>query len=214
LGPGGEFHLLGLGIHRPSSGFISAIGELSRRREERNREIHLKMRKMGIDAAWEDVRSLSGGHSFGRIHFAGMLIKMKIVKTYEQAFARFLCIGKPLYVPKEGLAFEEAVALIRESAGIPVLAHPGSLFVAWGRLPDLIKALKERGLTGIEAWHPTARAQVCRRLADLGESLDLYITEGSDFHGAIRPERTLGYSHRGRKINDEVLALIPELCAD
>jgi predicted metal-dependent phosphoesterase TrpH len=169
------------------------------------------MAEMGIEAQWEDVKSLSGGHSVGRLHFARLLILRKIVKNYEQAFARYLGAGKPLYVPKVNLEFDEAAALIRESGGIPVLAHPMSLFVAWGRLPDLIKALQERGLMGIEAWHPTARAQSCRRLAELAKQLGLYITEGSDFHGSIRPERILGYSHRSRKIDDEVLAAIPEL---
>jgi len=210
-GPGGEFHLLGLGISSPSPGFIAAINKLSRRREERNREMLRKMNEMGIEAALEDVRALSGGHSVGRLHFARLLINLKIVKNAEQAFARFLGTGKPLYVPKDGLIFEEAAALIRESAGLPVLAHPMSLFVAWGRLPELLKALKDRGLAGIEAWHPTAKPGSCRRLAELGKSLGLYVTEGSDFHGAVRPERKLGYSSRGRKIEDAVLEAIPEL---
>jgi predicted metal-dependent phosphoesterase TrpH len=213
-GPGGEFHLLGLGIRSPSSGFISAINELFRRREARNFGILQKMAEMGIEAQWEDVKRLSGGHSVGRLHFARLLINMRIVKNYEQAFAQFLGAGKPLFVPKENLAFDEAVALIRESGGIPVLAHPMSLFVAWGRLPELVKTLKERGLMGIEAWHPTAKAQSCRRLTELGKSLGLYITEGSDFHGSIRPERALGYSHRGRKIDNQVLEAIPELRAE
>jgi hypothetical protein len=116
-----------------------------------------------------------------------------------------------MYVPKEGLFFEEAVTLIRESGGIPVLAHPISLYVAWGRLPDLIKTLKEMGLMGLEAWHPTAKRSPCQRLEALGKSLGLYITEGSDFHGSLRPDRRLGFSGKGRKISDAVLEAIPEL---
>ena len=211
IGPGGEFHLLGLGLNRPSPGFLDAINDLSRRREERNREMLRRMGEIGINASWEDVKSLSGGVSIGRLHFARLLINRKIVKNQEQAFARYLGVGKPLYVHKEGMVFEEAVALIRESGGIPVLAHPGSLYVAWGRLPGLIKALKDRGLMGIEAWHPTAKPRFCRRIAELGISLGLYLTEGSDFHGSIRPDRSLGHSSPGRKISDQVLEAIPEL---
>jgi predicted metal-dependent phosphoesterase TrpH len=212
LGPGGEFHLLGLGISKPSPAFLAAVAELSRRREARNREILDKMRELSIDASWEDILALSGGHSLGRPHFASLLINRKIVRDQEQAFARYLGIGKPLYVPKEGLAFEEAAALIRESGGIPVMAHPLSLFIAWGRLPDLLKTLKNLGLMGLEAWHPAAKPGSCRRLEALGESLGLYITEGSDFHGLIRPDRKLGCSNKGRQIKDTVLEAIPELC--
>jgi predicted metal-dependent phosphoesterase TrpH len=211
LGPGGEFHLLGLGINSPSPGFIAAIGELSRRREARNREILDRMRELSIDADWDELSALSGGHSLGRPHFAALLVKKNIVKNVNQAFNRYLGIGKPLYVPKEGLAFDKAVVLIRESGGIPVLAHPISLYVAWGRLPDLIKTLKDMGLMGLEAWHPTAKPGSCRRLEDLAKTLGLYITEGSEFHGSARPDRRLGYSSKGRKIDDVILEAIPEL---
>ena len=211
-GPGGEFHLLGLGISSPSSGFLAAIDDLSRRREARNREILNRMHELGMDAAWEDLLALAGSsHSLGRPHFASLLIKKKIVRNREQAFARYLKMGKPLYVPKAGLAFEEAVSLIGESGGIPVLAHPMSLYVAWGRLPELVKALKAGGLKGIEAWHPAASAKNCRRLEELGRALGLYITEGSDFHGTSRPDRRLGCSHRNREISAAILEAIPGL---
>jgi len=229
LGPGGEFHLLGLGLKAPSPAFIAAVGELSRRREARNREILDRMHELSIEATWEELLDIakgessdksttksgsaakSNGDSVGRPHFASLLVKHKIVKNRNQAFSRYLGIGKPLYVPKVGLDFEQAIAVIRESGGIPVLAHPLSLYVAWGRLPDLIKILKGLGLMGLEAWHPAAKPGSCRRLETLAKSLGLYVTEGSDFHGSIRPDRKLGYSTKGRKINDTVLAAMPEL---
>jgi len=211
LGPGGEFHLLGLGIKSPVPAFITAIEELSRRREARNREILGRMHELSINASWEDITALSGGHSLGRPHFAAMLVKLKIVKNIDQAFSRYLGAGMPLYAAKEGIAFDEAAALIRQSGGIPVLAHPTSLYVAWGRLPALIETLKDMGLMGLEAWHPTAKAASCRRLEALAQSLGLYATEGSDFHGQARRDRKLGWSHKNRKISDAVLEAIPEL---
>jgi len=232
LGPGGEFHLLGLGI-KPNPAFTAVIGELFRRREERNLKIMDKMHELSIEASWDELLALadsignngqpddaqssalsstqSGSRSLGRPHFANLLVKKKIVKSVDQAFSRYLGVGKPLYVPKDGLAFEEAAALIRESGGIPVLAHPMSLYIAWGRLPEMVKALKDRGLMGIEAWHPLAKQNSCRRLEALGKSLGLYITEGSDFHGLTRPGRKLGYSGRGRPISEAVVQAIPEL---
>jgi predicted metal-dependent phosphoesterase TrpH len=226
LGPGGEFHLLGLGINSPTPAFISAVEGLARRREVRNREILDRMVELSIitpngqETAWNELLTIAGGksmtsrgsgHSLGRPHFAALLIKLKIVKNVNQAFARYLGVGKPLYVPKDGLVFGEAVSLIRESGGIPVLAHPISLFVSWGHLPDLVRTLKDMGLMGLEAWHPTAKPGSCRRLESLAKSLGLYVTEGSDYHGSIRPDRKLGYSSRDRKIDDSLLDAIPEL---
>ncbi|MCL2185963.1 MAG: PHP domain-containing protein [Treponema sp.] len=211
LGSGGEFHLLGLGINKPSPAFITAVEGLFRLREARNKEILNRMHEFSIDVTWEEIKSLSGGHAVGRPHFAAYMVKKKIVKNVSQAFERYLGVGKPFYVPKEGLFFEEAASLIRESGGVPILAHPISLFIAWGRLPDLITSLKDMGLAGLEAWHPTARNASCRRLEALGKSLGLYITEGSDFHGSVRPDHRLGYSGKYRKINESILEAIPEL---
>jgi 3',5'-nucleoside bisphosphate phosphatase len=217
LGPGGEMHLLGLGIKSPSPAFLAGIAELSRRREERNREILDNMNALGIEACWDDILAEAGvansanSLSIGRPHFASFLVKRKIVRNTDLAFARYLKPGKPLYVPKAGLPFAQAAALIRESGGIPVLAHPMSLYIAWGCLPDLVKVLKKQGLMGIEAWHPVAKANACRRLEEMGRSLGLYITEGSDFHGATRLGRHLGISNKGRTISESVLEAIPEL---
>jgi len=218
---GGEFHLLGLGIHTPSGGLIAAIKELARRREDRNLEIVEKMNNAGISVSYDEIKAIAndpeaqkkGTQSIGRPHFAAYLVKKKLVKNREQAFRRYIGQGKPFYTPKEGLEFERAAEAIRESGGIAVLAHPMSLFVAWGRLPDLIKKLKDRGLDGLEAWHPTAKVSACKRLEELGKKLGLCITAGSDFHGEGRPDRKLGITSGGRKIEDHFLEAIRSLTA-
>jgi predicted metal-dependent phosphoesterase TrpH len=207
----GEFHLLGLGLTRPSPAFLTAVDSLARFREVRNRKILDRLRALGIYADYEEVRSFSGGGSIGRPHFASFLISRGLVKNHEQAFARYLGRGKPLFVPKKALEFDRAVTHIKESGGIAVLAHPMSLYVAWGRLPDFVRNLKDRGLDGLEAWHPTAKPRSCKRLEALGRSLGLYITEGSDFHGEARSDRKLGHSSGDRKIADSVLEAIPDL---
>ena len=207
----GEFHLLGLGIRDPAPSFIEALDELSRRREERNLKILETMRSMGIKADYKELKT--GGGSIGRPHFADLLVQRGIVKDREQAFSRYLAGGKPLYIAKEGLEFGRALRCIKESGGIAVLAHPMSLYVSCGRLPDLVKSLAAQGLDCLEAWHPTAKPRTCKRLEELAGSLGLCVSAGSDFHGAARPDRKLGITAGGRKIEDAVLEAIPELAA-
>jgi predicted metal-dependent phosphoesterase TrpH len=223
----GQFHLLGLGISRPGPAFTGAVERLSRLRGDRNREILDRMREMGIEAGMEELEALARGPreepdpgeggspapSVGRPHFAALLVKRGIVKNQESAFVRYLGLGKPLYVPKPGLDFDQAQALIRESAGLPILAHPLSLYLSWNRLPDFLEELKDQGLAGIEAWHPAAKVQECRRLEETARKLGLYVSAGSDFHGEARPDRRLGHTCGGRRIDDAVLEAIPELAA-
>lgn len=212
VSPPGEFHLLGLGITKPVPAFLEALPALARYRETRNREILDRLRELGLHADYDELRTLAGGGSIGRPHIAALLVKHRLAKDGEQAFSQYLGRGRPFYVPKEGLSFQKALTLIKESGGIAVLAHPMSLYVAWGKLPDLIQELAAQGLDGLEAWHPTTKHRSCKRLEDLAKSLRLRVTEGSDFHGEARPDRKLGLSGKDRKIDDSVLAAIPELC--
>jgi predicted metal-dependent phosphoesterase TrpH len=85
-----------------------------------------------------------------------------------------------------------------------------SLYTAWGRLPDLLKSLKDRGLDGLEAWHPATKVSACRRLEELGRKLELVITAGSDFHGESRLDRKLGFTAGGKKIDESFLEGLPE----
>ena len=217
---GGEFHLLGLGINKPSQGFLAEVEELAQRRQVRNLEIVERMNQAGIDATYDDVKTIASGpkgfepepgtlnprrQSIGRLHFAALLTKLKIVKNREQAFLRYLSKGKPFFTPKAGLEFERAVEIIRESGGIAILAHPMSLYVSWGHLPDLVKSLKEKGLDGLEAWHPNTKLSACKRLEALAKDLGLYITAGSDYHGEARPDRKLGITAGGQKIEETLL---------
>ncbi|MCL2558617.1 MAG: PHP domain-containing protein [Treponema sp.] len=209
IGPGGEMHLLGLGLNAPSPAFIAAIAELAARRQRRNGEILDRMHELGIEAEWDEVLALSGGGSVGRPHFAALLVKKGIARGVEQAFERFLAPGMPLYAPKEGLDFALAAALIRESGGAPVLAHPTTLRVAWSRLAAILGAMREMGLGGVEAWHPATKPGACRRLEALGKSLGLCVTEGSDWHGDAWHGRKLGHSGKDRRISAALLDGLP-----
>ncbi len=206
----GEFHLLGLGLTRTSDSFKEALNELNILREKRNREILEKMNELGIDVQYEDIKALSKGKIIGRPHFAALLVNRKIVKKREQAFDKYLAKNRPFYVPKQGLDLERAIHIIKESGGIPVLAHPLSLYVSWGKLPDLLKSFQEKGIEGIEAWHPAAKARACKRLEELGRKMNLHITAGSDFHGEPRLDRKLGITAGNRKIEDSFLEIFPE----
>jgi len=218
----GEFHLLGLGLGELKDGFTRVLEELSRRREERNMEIVDRMNKAGIEVSYSEISKQAGrsetgtatsGRSIGRPHFAAYLAEKKIVKNRKQAFSRYLGKGRPFYIPKVGLEFDLALKTIHESGGIAVLAHPMSLYTAWGKLPELIKSLKEKGLDGIEAWHPSTKVSYCKRLEELGRKLGLYITAGSDFHGEARKDRKLGVTAGGKIISETFLEDIPALGA-
>ena len=199
----GEFHLLGLGLKNPSKSLHEILQKVIENRNERNRKIIEKMQNDGIDISFEEMQEKYSGTSIGRPHFAAIMVEKKIVKTTQLAFNLYLTKGKPYYVERTGSNLDEAIIAIQESGGIPVVAHPMSLYLSWGKLPETLQSFYEKGVGGIEAFHPGARMTDCLRLEELGRKIGFFVTAGSDFHGEkIRPDRKLGYTVGKRKIDD------------
>ena len=206
--PTGEFHLLGLGLKEISPSLKEIIENLQKNRGERNYLMFEKLVSLFPNLSWEELQAMFPNTSLGRPHFARYLVAKGIVKQNQTAFDKFLGKGRECYIPRSGANLDEAIVAISESGGYPVIAHPMSLFVSWGKLPDVIQDLYYRGVVGLEAYHPGARNSECFRLDELGRKLGFFITGASDFHGEkIRKDRKLGHTCGGRKIDTK---LIPE----
>lgn len=203
---GGEFHLLGLGINRWRGQFETALLSLQHERTVRNRVILDRMREAGIEVEYSEVEDLAGGEIIGRPHFARMLVSRGIVRNIEDAFNRFLKPGMPYYASKRTITVREAADLIHAAGGLAVIAHPLTLYLGWRVLPDRIRAYRDEGVDGIEAYHSNATYRECRRLEDIARNLGMLVTAGSDFHGSHIPSRRLGRTCDGRVIDDAFAA--------
>ncbi|MGH7279326.1 MAG: PHP domain-containing protein, partial [Candidatus Rokuibacteriota bacterium] len=73
----------------------------------------------------------------------------------------------------------EAIAVIRNARGVPVLAHPGV-----ADLDALIPGLIETGLMGIEAWYNEHSARQTATYLEICRAHGLLATGGSDYHGS------------------------------
>ena len=193
----GEFHLLGLGLKSICEELEEITRQLQGGRKSRNQKILQKMAEAGHDVSYEEFVSLSGGEgredTLGRPHLASYFVKKNIVRKAQAAFDRFLGKSAPFYIERQGSDLDEAIFAIKKSGGVPVIAHPLSLYVSWGKIADILREIKSRGVQGLEAWHPGAREADCRRLERLARELGFFVTAGSDFHGkSVRADRRLG----------------------
>lgn len=205
----GECHLLGLGLDIGTPAGLVDLEALAialrSDREERNRGIADRMRADGLDVEYAGVQALSPNGVVGRPHFARYLADRGIVRNRQQAFDRYLAKDRPYYVPRKGVSLDAAVAAIRAAGGLPILAHPLSLYVSWGHIPSILTDFRDRGVVGIEAWHPAVRVVDGKRLEALAGELGLLVTAGSDFHGEARPDRKIGRTAGRLAIDDRYL---------
>ncbi|MCR5218668.1 MAG: PHP domain-containing protein, partial [Treponema sp.] len=92
---------------------------------------------------------------------------------------------------------------IKSSGGIPVQAHPMSMYVSWGKMEETLRRIRNAGVMGLEAWHPGVRVAEAERLEKLADTLGMFVTAGSDFHGEkVRADRMIGHTAGKKEIND------------
>jgi predicted metal-dependent phosphoesterase TrpH len=98
-------------------------------------------------------------------------------------------LGERWRVPKEDTEVFRALSLVLDAGGIPVFAHPRA--TRRGRVvPDeLIVAMAEAGLAGLEADHDDHSPAEREEIRGLARELGLVATGSSDFHGSNKPVR-------------------------
>ncbi len=212
--PTGEFHLLGLGLQKTSESLDSIIKFQEQERYNRNVQMAQKLQEAGVDITFEEVLEHFDTKNIGRPHFAQLMVEKKIVKTRQLAFDKYFAKGRSCFVDRTGADLKMAIKSIKESGGVPVIAHPLSLYVSWGKIEDTIRGIRDAGVVGLEAWHPGARHGEAIRLEELARRLDMFVTGGSDFHGEkVRADRHIGYTAGNKKIDDRFYyeELLPNL---
>ncbi|MBO5137775.1 MAG: PHP domain-containing protein [Spirochaetaceae bacterium] len=203
--PTGEFHLLGLGLVNTSPQLQEIIQQLQQDRKNRNSRIIEKMQSDGINISEQALAEMFPGATLGRPHIASFLVAKKICKTRQQAFDKYIGKHKPYYSERIGADLDKAIAAIVASGGIPVLAHPLSLYISYGKIEATLANLRDRGVLGLEAFHSGVRKTDALRLEEIARKLDFFVTGGSDFHGeGIRADRKIGYACGGEKIPERL----------
>lgn len=202
----GSMHLLGffLDIHHPL--LNERLGYLQKARAERNPKIVERLNRLGIELTYEEVLKASGGGQVGRPHFAQVLLEKNYVRTFQEAFDRFLKKGAPAYVDKFRFTAKEALHFINETKGVAVLAHPNTLnMIGYSELETLILRLIEEGLKGIEVYYPEHSPLEVARYKTLAERYGLLITGGTDYHGIEKNRLDIGVGRGEMKLHYSIV---------
>jgi predicted metal-dependent phosphoesterase TrpH len=201
----GTMHMLGYFVGHEDDGLERKLRRIREGREERNREILRRLNGLGFAITWEEVKSFAQEDVVGRPHFAQALIARGYVGGKDEAFDRYLGKGKPAYADRWRLNPEESVRMIRESGGVPVLAHPFTLQRKREELWALVSSLREKGLEGVEVYYPEHTSELQSQYLALARSFGLVATGGSDFHGALAPDIRMGTGFGSLRVPPEAV---------
>lgn len=207
---GQDVHIVGLFIDYRRDAFAARLKEFVDSRTARNHKMCRLLQEAGIDVTYQALLEEFPGSVITRAHYAKYMLNHGYVKSVKEAFDRYVGDRCPCYVPREKVTPVQAVKLILEAGGVPVLAHPILYHMSDRRLEALTAELKEAGLIGIEAVYSTYRPFEERRIRALAAKYDLRISGGSDFHGDNKPGLDLGVGYGNLFVPYDVLEKLRE----
>jgi len=197
-------HILGYCFRHDDPVFQGKLLKIQEGRRIRNIRIIENLSRLGIEVTVNELKRYSEYGQTGRPHIARMLVDKGVVRTVDQAFAKYLKRGAAAYAERFKLGAGEAIGLIRGAGGITVLAHPACLDPTLAIIPSLLEKLQKLGLGGVEVYYPTHSKKSVQVLTRIAEDLGLMMTGGTDFHGNSRSEVPLGGA-RGFRVPGHLL---------
>lgn len=195
-----SIHILGYYIDEKSEKLQEMLKHYREVRIKRAESIVERLRRMGFKISMSDFNGRKEKAAIGRPHIADKLKEIGIVFSRQEAFDKFLARGKSAYVFYEGPSPKEAIEMILECKGIPVLAHPGFLIQT-----DTIDSLIKIGLQGIEIYYPSHSSEQIRNFLEFANRNNLIVTGGSDYHGPGSGHESIGEIEVPSQIIDKLL---------
>jgi predicted metal-dependent phosphoesterase TrpH len=185
-----SLHLLGYLFDSTHPGLAA---ELRRTRDDRVPRAQAMVRLLaeaGHPITWEAVLAQAGpGATVGRPHIADALVAAGVVPNRRLAFEHLLHDSSPFYVRHYAADPLEAIRLVHAAGGVAVFAHPGAHQRGRTVSDDVIHAMADGGLDGLEVEHRDHDRATRERLRALARRRGLLVTGSSDYHGAGRENR-------------------------
>jgi len=203
---GTDLHLLGHQVNRNDPVFEALEQEVEKKYLDATPEILQNLGQLGIEIDLEELMIKSGGKAPTGELMAELLLEnpehgghpklkpyfpgghrsdMPLINFYLD----FLAQGKPAHVEIRHMDFYEALELVNNSGGIPIVAHPGLNFK--GR-EELVIDLLDHGARGLEVFNNYHDDTQTAYFADLIRKKGAIMTCGSDYHGKTKPLISIG----------------------
>jgi len=179
---GAEVHILGYFIDIKNKDLAHYLSFFREERVLRAGRIVEKLNYLGFEITLDDVLKKAKNSAVGRPHIAQVMVEKEIVKSYFEAFNKYIKNDGPAYEPKVHLSPQSAFKIISDAGGLSFIAHPA-------HMPEnIIKELIDAGADGIEVIHPSHSRELIKFYRGIVNQYFLLESGGSDFHGGKRED--------------------------
>lgn len=210
----GRMHILGYGIDLKNKALNKKMIDLKDNSINSVLSIMEQIKRdYGIRFGYDDIKELvNANHNLGRPDLAKLCVKYGYATSSQDAFDKYLIDAhNKTRQTSKGLQYQECLELIKNSGGIPVLAHPKSLELSEKEFLILLREMINCGLKGIEVYHSSHSKEEMNYYLEIANQYGLLISGGSDFHGkTVKPDIELG-TGKDNNIKIKKLSLLDKL---
>ncbi len=202
-----EMHILGYFIDPNAPVMKELLTEIQEERILRIKKIIAKLNELGSTITYDDAKEdLKTTVSIGRPHIANALVKQGFVKSFFDAFSKYIGDDKIADVKKVRPNYDRVFKVIKAAGGLSFLAHPAKYFNE-----EEIKIFKAAGLDGIEVVHPSHNTNEVKKYKEIAVKHNLLTSGGSDFHGGRKNDAgNMGKYYISEKEIDKMRAMLPK----
>lgn len=179
---GGEVHILGYFIDINNKELEHYLEFFREERVRRAARIVEKLNNLGLTISLQDVLDKAKNSAVGRPHIAQAMLDKGLVKSYFEAFNKYIKNNGPAYEKKVHLSPQSAFKIISDAGGLSFIAHPAHT------PQNIMKELIDAGADGIEVIHPSHSKELTRFYRGIVNEYFLLESGGSDFHGGKRDD--------------------------
>lgn len=176
-----SIHILGYFINWKNDSLKTTLKNMSKARTENTKNILDYLCKQGkINFSWEQVLDYCPNKEWiGSSDVYKAMMKEGIFKSwsgYWSFYEKYFEQGDILNY----ILPENAIEIIVESGGIPILAHPKLIGD-----DVIVKEIIDLGVEGIEVYYPAHNESDIKKYYNICRENNLIITGGTDYHGKL-----------------------------
>jgi predicted metal-dependent phosphoesterase TrpH len=201
-----EIHVLGYFLDYTRLHLVRKLESLRKYRIERVYKITGKLKAQGVDLDPAKVFAIAREGVVGRLHIARALFNEGFVSSTQEAFYKYIGDKCPSYVAGFRFTPKEALNLIKDSGGVPVLAHPYLI-----RNDEYIQKFINDGIMGLEVYYPEHSQSDVNYFLNLAREHNLLVTGGSDCHGKAKAEIRIGAIKLPYELVEKIKSACPKI---
>ena len=201
-----NLHVLGYGIDYDKTVFYDIEDNIIKQEQFASKKRMKLVKELGIDFSDDVINSLSrngvvngemiaeAAMKFDKNHENPLLMPYyengsRSDNPYVNFYWDYCAQGKAAYAEVNFISLQEAINIIEESGGIPILAHPGNNIK---ENINLLEQIISCGIKGIEVYSSYHSKEQLEFYKKFSLKHKLLLTCGSDFHGKTKPSIVIG----------------------